>query len=115
MRHRISLLVLALGASLAGNAGAHANERGLDRRNFDPEVPACVNFYLHGNGGWIKSNPIPPEYSTWSIGNEMRERNLRLLRQVLEEAATQDAAPGRSARKMGELRASGRWRARCAS
>ena len=107
MRHRIALLVLALGASLAGNAGAHANERGLDRRNFDPEVPACVDFYLHGNGGWIKSNPIPPEYSTWSIGNEMRERNLRLLRQVLEEAATQDAAPGSSARKIGDFYASG--------
>ena len=83
------------------------NERGLDRRNFDPGVAACANFYLHGNGGWIKSNPIPPEYSTWSIGNEMRERNLQLLRQILEEAAQQDAAPGSNARKIGDFYASG--------
>ena len=108
MRHRVPRLALAIGMVLAPMAaGARGNERGLDRRNFDPRVSACSDFYQHGNGGWIASNPIPPEHSTWGIGNEMRERNLDLLRRILEDTSTRQAAPGSNARKIGDFYASG--------
>jgi putative endopeptidase len=106
MRTRSVLLILAAGLTLAAAAVAATNERGLDRRNLDPKVSPCVDFYRYANGGWMDSNPIPPEYSRWSLGAEMNERNLNLLKQILEDAAKQKAAPGSNAQKIGDFYAS---------
>jgi putative endopeptidase len=86
MRIRIAPLALAIAFTFASTASAFTNERGLDRRNLDEKASACDDFYRYANGGWLDSNPIPNEYSAWGIGNEMRERNLRLLKQILETA-----------------------------
>ena len=87
----------------ASSAFAHTNERGLDAQNFDEAVGACTDFFEHANGGWLKSNPIPPEYSQWSLDDELRERNLALLREMLEGAAKKPAEPGTDLRKIGDF------------
>jgi len=96
------VLVLASG----GIASAHTNERGLDAQNFNDAVPACTDFFEHANGGWLKSNPIPAEYSQWSLDDELRERNLALLREVLEGAAKTPGAAGSTNQKIGDFYAS---------
>src|SRR5688572_17334985 len=63
MRLRLSALAVSVGLALTVNAAAYTNERGLDARNFDTKVSPCVDFYRYANGGWLASNPIPPEYS----------------------------------------------------
>jgi putative endopeptidase len=103
MRIRLAPLALAIAFTFASSAGAYTNERGLDRRNLDEKTSACDDFYRYANGGWLDSNPIPPEYSSWGIGNEMRERNLNLLRQILEDSAKQKASPGSNAQKIGDF------------
>ena len=55
--------------SIAAGASAHTNEHGIDPRNFDARTPACADFFQHADGGWLASNPIPAEYSTWSLDN----------------------------------------------
>jgi len=84
MRTHVLPLALAVSLMLAASAGALTNERGLDRRNLDTKVSPCVDFYRFANGGWLDSNPIPPEYSRWGSGTELMERNLSLLKQILE-------------------------------
>ncbi|HJT98115.1 MAG TPA: M13 family metallopeptidase [Rhodanobacteraceae bacterium] len=87
-------------------AAAHTNEHGIDPENFDKGVSACTDFFEAANGGWLKSNPIPAEYSQWSLDDELRERNLALLRGILEDAAAHPAEPGSSRRKIGDFYAS---------
>ena len=106
MRFRPALLAFAIAATLSSSVGAFTNERGLDKRNFDTSVSPCADFYQYANGGWMKSNPIPAAYSTWGISNEMRDRNLELLKQILEETAREKAAPGSNAQKIGDFYAS---------
>jgi putative endopeptidase len=109
MRHHLVPRVLALTIALVtgSSTSAFTNQHGIDRRNFDEETPACTNFYQFANGGWLASNPIPAEYSNWGIGNEMRERNLVLLRSILDEAVKSKAAPGSNAQKIGDFYATG--------
>ncbi len=92
--------VLLLGAA---GAPAHTNERGLDARNFDPRTDACTDFFQYANGGWLQSNPIPASYSTWSLDSEIGERNLTLLRGILENAAAHRGAAGSAAQKLGDF------------
>ena len=66
---------------------------GLDPANFDRSADPCTDIYRFVNGGWLDNNPVPPEHSRWSTGREVAERNQRLLREILEEAAATPGAP----------------------
>jgi endothelin-converting enzyme/putative endopeptidase len=46
-----------------------------------------VDFYQFSCGGWLKSNPIPPDQASWGRFNELAERNRAELRGILENAA----------------------------
>jgi putative endopeptidase len=79
----------------------------LNVADLDRSVAACTDFYQFANGGWLKANPVPAQYSTWGSFNELTERNNVLLRDVLESAAkraktTKDA----DTRKVGTFYAS---------
>ncbi|QBB69979.1 M13 family peptidase [Pseudolysobacter antarcticus] len=96
-------LVFALTSGLSLSAGASTNERGLDARNYDTSISACQDFWQYADGGWLKSNPIPAEYSTWSLDNELQERNLALLKEILENAAKNPGTPGSTTQKIGDF------------
>jgi putative endopeptidase len=100
---RIRVLAAALLLGWLSGSQAHTNERGLDPQNFDDSVSACTDFFAHANGGWLTSNPIPAEYSQWSLDDELRERNLTLLRGVLDNAAKSPGAHGSTAQKIGDF------------
>ena len=79
----------------------------LNVADLDRSVAACTDFYHFANGGWLKSNPIPPQYSTWGSFSELTERNNVLLREVLESAASRAATTkDADTRKVGTFYAS---------
>ena len=49
-------------AAPAGPAAASADIHGLDPAAMDTTAKACQDFYKYSDGGWLKKNPIPPEY-----------------------------------------------------
>lgn len=79
------------------------NERGLERRNMDPSIGPCQDFYQFANGKWLERNPIPADHGAWGISNEMRERNYVLLREILEDAAAAGAEKGTNKQKVGDF------------
>ncbi|MCW3462611.1 M13 family metallopeptidase [Chitinophaga nivalis] len=52
----------------------------------DSTVNPAQDFFDYANGGWIKNNPIPPEYSAWGIGNLVKEELYKRLRTINEKA-----------------------------
>ncbi|MDR3385769.1 MAG: M13 family metallopeptidase [Rudaea sp.] len=103
MIHRI-LRGTALSLACAAVAvAAHTNDHGLDAKNMDPSAGACRDFFQYADGGWLKSNPIPPAYSRWSLDDEINERNLGILRNILENAAAHPGALGETSQKIGDF------------
>ena len=85
-------------------AAAGSNSHGLDPANLDTTYKPCENFYLYANGNWLASNPIPAAYSSWSVWNEIYDRNSEILKEIMEQAsADSKAEKGSVKQKVGDF------------
>lgn len=102
--------VAALGAPRGGAAeGAGADAPGywgFDTKNLDRSCKPCDDFFEFAMGGWIKANPIPPEYSTWGSFTVLLDKNQQNLRQILETEENAKPASGSNGQKIGDFYAS---------
>ena len=80
---------------------------GIHPAEMDTTVPACQDFFQYANGTWIKQNPIPGDHSTWGGFSELQERNLAVLKSILEQAAQAKAPKGSLQQKVGDFYAAG--------
>src|SRR6266446_3358418 len=68
-------------------------------QNMDPSIDPGADFYHFAAGNWLKSNPVPADKSRWSGFEELQERNWRLIREILESAATDNSSPAKAPRR----------------
>ena len=95
------LLLAALAFAPRANA-APARPVVFEPSNFDTTCAPCRDFDQYANGGWTKTHEIPGSQASWGSFNELAERNLAVLHDILERAAKDDAAkPGSDTQKIG--------------
>ena len=105
------LLGLAVLIPLAAQAPARvpagdAASWGFSLTNLDRTCKPCDDFYQFAMGGWLKANPIPPDYSTWGAWERLDENSLAAMHAILEAAANSHAPAGSNEQKIGDLYAS---------
>jgi predicted metalloendopeptidase len=96
----------AASARPAASAPSSSSGHGVDPADMNLSAKACQDYYQFANGGWLKKNPIPPEYPSWGTFSELAERNRAAMRKILERLAKEKAAPGSEERKIGDFYAS---------
>jgi putative endopeptidase len=101
----VPLVIAALissGSAQQSTAPASKPEPALDVTSMDRTVDPCVDFFKYSCGGWMKSNPIPPDQSSWDTYSKMQDQNLTQLRGILEAAAAPDASRNPASQKIGD-------------
>lgn len=78
-------------------------KRGVDRANLDSSVAPQTDFYDYACGGWMKANPLKPEFARYGTFDELRENNRIQLRELIMNLDTKNSPEGSIAQKIGDL------------
>ncbi len=94
-------LVLSLSCTTHGRVAS-----GINRSYMNPAVSPIKDFYRYANGGFDQV-PIPGEYSTWGVNEEINERTFSVLKNILETSAKTGDPKGSVAQRVGDFYAAG--------
>ncbi len=90
------------GTARAATGAAPVATNAIDPHNIDPTCKACDDFYQYADGGWLKSNTIPPGHASWGGFDELAQHNREALHAILDDAAKETSAPaGSDTQKIG--------------
>jgi putative endopeptidase len=88
----VKIVAIAL-ASIALSAFVYQRHTaGIQLEGMNRKVKPQDDFFQFVNGNWLKNNPIPQTESRWGNFNILNENNMETLRNILEDAAKDDAA-----------------------
>lgn len=111
MRKRKMFLFLAAGIVALASCNTPQKEvvkiAAINPANMDTTVAAGTDFYEYACGGWIKNNPLKPEYARFGTFDQLLENNQEQLRVLIEELSATPHEAGSVAGKIGALYAMG--------
>lgn len=61
---------------------------GLSAEDMNPRADPCTDFYEYACGGWLARTEIPADQSDYNRFREITDRNLDVLREILESSAS---------------------------
>ena len=102
---QLLILPLVAGALATGCAPKPGAEKSLaiDPSNMDTTVACGDDFYEYACGGWIKKNPLKPEYARYGSFDVLAENNQKQMRELIDELEKAENEPGSVAQKVGDL------------
>ena len=75
----------------------------IDLTNLDTEVLPSEDFYRYATGGWMKKNPLKPEYARYGVFNVLADNNEKRLSELFNEVSASAPVPGSDGQKISDL------------
>ena len=98
-----ALAVAALAADAQDPAAAQGAVHGVNKADMDMSVRPGDDFYQYAGGGWLKANPMKPEYSSYGVFNDLAETNRKQIRELFENLSKEKHAFGSVGQKVADL------------
>lgn len=98
-----ALAVAALAADAQAPAAAQGAVHGVNKTDMDMSVRPGDDFYQYAGGGWLKANPMKPEYSSYGVFNDLAETNRKQIRELFENLSKEKHAFGSVGQKVADL------------
>ena len=99
----VLLISLAMTTMLMSCNETNNKPKGVDRANLDETVAPNEDFYQYACGGWMKANPLQPQYSRFGQFDLMAENNKKQLKELIQGLAKQKNEEGSAAQKVNDL------------
>ena len=88
---------------MAITANADAQGIGIKMENMNLSINPGNDFYLYANEGWMKANPLKPEYSRFGSFDVVGEKNKEQIKELILGLSTEKHEKGSVAQKVGDL------------
>ncbi len=75
----------------------------LDPTDMDLSIAPGEDFYLYANAGWMKKNPLKPEYARFGSFDVLREQNVENLNALFSEMTEMNPEAGTVDQKIVDL------------
>lgn len=92
-------MLMSLLVTMTVSAG---NLKGVDRSNLDPTVAPGENFYQYACGGWMKANPLDPQYARFGTFDQLAENSREQVKDIITSLGT-SGRRGTIEQKVGDL------------
>lgn len=95
------LLLLTLAMTAMTMSAGNLN-KAVDRNNLDLSTMPGENFYQYACGGWMKANPLDPQYARFGTFDGLAENNREQLKELIQNLGSNNPK-GSLAQKVSDL------------
>ncbi|MBR4391309.1 MAG: M13 family metallopeptidase [Bacteroidales bacterium] len=106
----IAILFLCIMAAGCGQKAVETTQSkrevfpAIELSNMDTTINPADDFFRYCNNNWLKNNPIPETYSTYSAFHEIGERTELQIQEIIDEALQdKDAKQGSNVQKIRDF------------
>lgn len=112
MKKLMAIPLVAMGmATMMGCSGTSMKsvekKEAINLANFDTAVAPGTDFYQYACGGWMKNNPLKPEFARFGTFDQLRDDNLGQIRSLIKELSDTPQEAGSVGQKISLLYALG--------
>ena len=106
LRHAALLVVLSGTLGLSAQTASSGRALGIDVAGMDRSVRPQDDFFRFVNGTWADHTPIPSDMSSYGTFPMLRDDASAAVKEIVEGAVAEKAAPGTMTQKVGGFYAS---------
>ena len=103
MKLKTYFSTIAMAMTMASCVGTGEQGIGIKLENMNDSVAPGTDFYQYACGGWIKNNPLKPEYSRFGSFDAVAETNREQMKELILSLANEKHEKGSVAQKIGDL------------